>query len=840
MTDGNAKNEALRQLEGQKTEEFTQAVMVQRKLKTSTKALQKLQTKIKKLNPESEEYISVKEDEKVLLSTVAELSARFHGLTSGTPVGGSPGIVKGGSSGGVEKKSTLEHSSAGKGGPVAQKEEENSSTMSGRTNSALGMATNDGKVVQADRNVKEEANNESVGMLVETEEDCEQARRELHGALEAVMAVANQSEIPSERGNASLLSTYRASSYLINATSFIHPQVAEATLLMEELIIIGCNARTMTMIGAFKQLLRSIMKCAGSAAGKQVGGGGRRGGGAVGSTNDGGGPTGRRNDTGMMMGDGTNFLLKRDTVLQLLDANFNFMCRTRKATSGMQYVKQTLTRRATLVGESSPLHRETSPSSNALASRPETRGADRRRRDGAEEGERPSTSGTTTSLSPPSSLEETVSATNSANAPAERSLLDILESIEVEIHVSHTTIVEERGNKFVSPHDTILVFGRSSVVEDVLLHASKTKYFKVIIIDAAPLYEGRKLMMRLSTANISVTYGLLTSCCTLMPRATRVFIGAASVLQNGDVFSRCGTAVVAVCAKSFRRPVLCFSESYKFVPEVWLGNSGQNDLVLTGVLPCASNFRREGEIGGGVGGAGAGAEGGGGVGGGAGTVVGSGSLTGNAGGVGETLGGLGSSRGGGGAGGGGVMSRGRRVVLVGAEGVGGNITSRGRLLHAYWNPSDPSDRFFSGHPLSPSPVPASLVGGSAAGLAMKGAGAGVASLNILPGSPTNRVVSPFSSSTFMQGGGGGSASNSRGGVGSGGGSNLSAVLPNGRASSSSSQCHTGPPTEAVSYGYLYDLTPATCVDLIICEIDCLHSSAIVEAIKDREMRDNFL
>nr|CCM16707.1 translation initiation factor eIF2B subunit-like protein, putative [Leishmania guyanensis] len=167
--------------------------------------------------------------------------------------------------------------------------------------------------------------------------------------------------------------------------------------------------------------------------------------------------------------------------------------------------------------------------------------------------------------------------------------LKILDVIEAELKMSFKSIVEDRSLPYVSNSDTILVFGRSSLVEYILLSRSRDpqrKPKRVIVIDSAPLFEGRQLAEKLSSAGIGVTYGLITACCTLMPKCTRVFMGASAVLQNGDMFGRCGMALVAACAKLFRKPVLCFSESYKFVPEVWVGNLAQN-TKLADMRPAA-------------------------------------------------------------------------------------------------------------------------------------------------------------------------------------------------------------------------------------------------------------
>lgn len=796
MTEGKAVKKTLFPLSGQRTEESTQAIMVQRKLKNNTKALQKLQTKIKKMNPTSEEFQSAKQEEAVLLGTVKELSERFNVLTNGALGYPSSRMEDNKSGGGEEEGGKAEQPVVRSGGEVenhqnkkANEKRENLSNAAGvnplasssgpraaLTGSGLGGGEeNTGKKKEMEKSQRKAVDEE-------TEEDREKAKRDLQRLEDMVIQMLNESEPCGESGNTSFLPVYRASSYLANATMFIHPQVAEATLLMEELIIVGCNARTMTMIAAFKQLLRSIMKSDANASTKQVGsgvgGGSTRTGASRGGVNE--------KKGGRMNEDGTTLMLNRETVLQLLDANFNFMRRTRIATSGMNYVKQTLKKRAVLAGEGSssiPRSGQAPTSPYSVSSAFSLEDASSRKGEVLEMDHIMSSS-----LPPPSSFTATLSTPRATDTPAERSLLGILQSIEMEIHASHTTIVEERGNKFISPHDTILVFGRSSVVEDVLLHAAKTKYFKVIIIDAAPLYEGQKLLAQLSTANISVTYGLLTSCCTLMPKATRVFIGAASVLQNGDVFSRCGTALVAVCAKSFRRPVLCFSESYKFVAEVWLGNSGQNDLVQTAAFPlsvptatpyCGSGggrmsaARGEGIEGGGLGGGHP----------------------------------LGSS---------GRKSGHHRVVLVRGEGVQGvgSSSGGGAASPGHWSPWDAPDRF------SPMTSSSPLSISTSSGTATAGPSGG------MPSSPLTASVSAFSSSSRLKAG---VPMTGRGGSGGAGGS----YEPPGVSSPFS------PSSRTVSRGYLYDLTPATCVDLIISEIDCLHSSAIMEAIKDREMRDKF-
>lgn len=233
---------------------------------------------------------------------------------------------------------------------------------------------------------------------------------------------------------------------------------------------------------------------------------------------------------------------------KLIQVNFDFLRRKREASAGMRYVKDVLVRRFVALRDE-VIHPK--PQVAALI--------------------------------------------NDLGNPREVTL-KILEMVEAELKMSFKSIVEDRSLPYVSSTDTILVFGRSSVVEYILLSRSREPQCKpkrVIVVDAAPLFEGRQLADKLSSAGIEVTYGLITACCTLMPKCTRVFLGASAVLQNGDLFGRCGMALVAACAKLFRKPVLCFSESYKFVAEVWVGNLAQN-TKLADMRPTTDTHSNEG------------------------------------------------------------------------------------------------------------------------------------------------------------------------------------------------------------------------------------------------------
>jgi translation initiation factor eIF-2B subunit delta len=122
---------------------------------------------------------------------------------------------------------------------------------------------------------------------------------------------------------------------------------------------------------------------------------------------------------------------------------------------------------------------------------------------------------------------------------------------------------------------------RSSVVQKVLLNAHEEgKRFSVIVVDSQPLLEGKTLLKTLTSTNppIPCTYTLLPAIASVMTQVTTVLVGAHSICANGAVYSRAGTAIVAMIAKNHSVPVVVCCETYKFSDLVVLDAFGKNEL----------------------------------------------------------------------------------------------------------------------------------------------------------------------------------------------------------------------------------------------------------------------
>ncbi|CAL9031538.1 unnamed protein product [Prunus brigantina] len=150
--------------------------------------------------------------------------------------------------------------------------------------------------------------------------------------------------------------------------------------------------------------------------------------------------------------------------------------------------------------------------------------------------------------------------------------------INEKIILADKVIVRHAATK-VRDGDVLLTYGSSCVVEMVLLYAHELgKQFRVVVVDSRPKLEGQALLRRLVAKGLSCTYTHINAVSYIMHEVTRVFLGAASVLSNGTVYSRVGTACVAMVAHAFCVPVLICCEAYKFHERVQLDSICSNEL----------------------------------------------------------------------------------------------------------------------------------------------------------------------------------------------------------------------------------------------------------------------
>ncbi|KAI3515105.1 hypothetical protein L1887_13855 [Cichorium endivia] len=166
-----------------------------------------------------------------------------------------------------------------------------------------------------------------------------------------------------------------------------------------------------------------------------------------------------------------------------------------------------------------------------------------------------------------------------SESEAKQNLLsEINHFINEKIILADKVIVRHAVTK-VRDGDVLLTYGSSSAVEMILLRAHELgKRFRVVIADSRPKLEGRLLLRRLVGKGISCSYVYINAVSYIMHEVSRVFLGASSVLANGTVYSRVGTACVAMVANACGVPVIVCCEAYKFHERVQLDSICCNEL----------------------------------------------------------------------------------------------------------------------------------------------------------------------------------------------------------------------------------------------------------------------
>ncbi|KAF7721242.1 hypothetical protein EC973_005005 [Apophysomyces ossiformis] len=140
-------------------------------------------------------------------------------------------------------------------------------------------------------------------------------------------------------------------------------------------------------------------------------------------------------------------------------------------------------------------------------------------------------------------------------------------------------LIVQNGLQKIHDGDVILTYGKSSVVESLLLETkAKGIEFSVIVVDSRPLFEGKHLLKRLVAAGIDCSYHLLSSVYVALKSVTKVIMGAHALLNNGAVYSRVGTAMVAMAASDKQIPVMICCETYKFVNRTQVDSFVLNEL----------------------------------------------------------------------------------------------------------------------------------------------------------------------------------------------------------------------------------------------------------------------
>lgn len=144
--------------------------------------------------------------------------------------------------------------------------------------------------------------------------------------------------------------------------------------------------------------------------------------------------------------------------------------------------------------------------------------------------------------------------------------------------------------------EILLTYGNSEAIAVLLQHAAHCgKNFRVIVVDAPPLLEGRVLLDKLRSVSIECSYIQLPALTYVLQDVTKVLLGAAALMSDGSIVGRVGSAVVAMTAHNSHIPVLICAETYKISNRVQLESITNNELGRSNTTTYYGNKNEEEE-----------------------------------------------------------------------------------------------------------------------------------------------------------------------------------------------------------------------------------------------------
>ena len=131
----------------------------------------------------------------------------------------------------------------------------------------------------------------------------------------------------------------------------------------------------------------------------------------------------------------------------------------------------------------------------------------------------------------------------------------------------------ERIAGFACPllQGTLMTLSISGTVLDVLRACAAT-IERVIVLESRPRYEGRETAAALAKRGIAVTLITDAQADIFLPFSQAVVVGADSVLADGGVLNKAGTALLAWAARGHNVPFYVLCETLKISPQHWTGD----------------------------------------------------------------------------------------------------------------------------------------------------------------------------------------------------------------------------------------------------------------------------
>ena len=163
--------------------------------------------------------------------------------------------------------------------------------------------------------------------------------------------------------------------------------------------------------------------------------------------------------------------------------------------------------------------------------------------------------------------------------------------------ISDSILSQKEINDLINNDDIILTSNYSQQVAEILIENAKTKKFKVLVAESAPLFNNK------SQAEILIKNGIDTTIVDdddiydIMNKLTKikVFIGARAFLVNGGLITYGGAYNICLAANMFSIPVIIVGGTTKLTPMHAFKHDLYNEFLSPSLI-YGKDVKYEGDI----------------------------------------------------------------------------------------------------------------------------------------------------------------------------------------------------------------------------------------------------
>lgn len=165
-----------------------------------------------------------------------------------------------------------------------------------------------------------------------------------------------------------------------------------------------------------------------------------------------------------------------------------------------------------------------------------------------------------------SDSDEPVNAATSHSYQLKPLLIQAIQELIDELETVDAGIAKD-ARDHIHSGEVILTLGSSTTVQSFLRSAAKHRKFITVVPESAPSFEGHAMARALSASGLSVLLVPDANVYALMPRVSKVILGARCVLANGGVLAPAGAKAMAMAARENATPVVALAGVYKISPD---------------------------------------------------------------------------------------------------------------------------------------------------------------------------------------------------------------------------------------------------------------------------------